>query len=115
MSENLNVCERFMTNTVANDAFLHALKRTFFFCHLFECEYTRNARHKEKKLRKARGDERKVGGQRTVAKHSRQLRVIVPHNLKAFLFSFLCGRSTVFIPNRTQVSSKTFRGIQVRD
>ena len=106
-----------MTNTVANDAFLHALKRTLFFVIFLNantpCEYT--ARHKEKKLRKARGDERKVGGQRTVAKHSRQLRVIVPHNLKAFLFSFLCGRSTVFIPNRTQVSSKTFRGIQVRD
>ncbi len=113
MSENLNVCERFMTNTVANDAFLHALKRTLFFV-IFLNANTR-ATHKEKKLRKARGDERKVGGQRTVAKHSRQLRVIVPHNLKAFLFSFLCGRSTVFIPNRTQVSSKTFRGIQVRD
>jgi hypothetical protein len=52
---------------------------------------------------------------RTVAKHSRQLRVIVSHNLKTFLFSFFRGRCAISVPNRTQVSSQPFGGIQVRD
>jgi hypothetical protein len=52
---------------------------------------------------------------RTVAKHSRQLRVIVSHDLKTFLFSFFRGRCAISVPNRTQVSSQPFGGIQVRD